>query len=192
MNIRTCPEQPVVSKPVLSIVERVEPGRRKGFTLIEMLVVIVIIPFAAFALDRFFYAFLMDIPRSSRVVQENTTVLNMISQMSKDIDKATGLPEAFAGQSSGDKLLLIEQPDGIICYQLTNDQVLRYVLKDARNEDGKETRVWSVPNAVVQLSVLRSNNKGYAVQVCTYVKQKLREKQQKKMANSHLFFVGAL
>jgi hypothetical protein len=70
--------------------------------------------------------------------------------------------------------------------------VLRYVLKDAKDAAGKETRVWSVPNAVVQWHVWRNNGKGYAVEVKTYVKQKLREKWQKKLANSHLYFVGAL
>jgi prepilin-type N-terminal cleavage/methylation domain-containing protein len=172
----------------------------KGFTLVEIIVVISIIPFAALALDRLFYAFLTDIPRSSRVVQENTTVLNMLSQMRKDIDKATALPESFAGRSSNDEMLLIEQSDGIICYQLKacpersrgEGKVLRYVLKDAQDAAGEETKVWSVPNAVVQWRVLRSNGKGYAVQVSTYVKQQLREKWQKKMANSHLYFIGAL
>ena len=165
---------------------------RKGFTLVEMIVVMAIIPFAAFALDRLLYAFLTDIPRSSRVVQENTILLNMLNQMRKDIDKATALPGAFAGHSSNDEMLLIEQPDDIICYQLTNDKVLRYSLKDAEAEGGKESKVWSLPNAVVQWHVLRSNGKGYAVQVSTYVKQQLREKWQKKMANSHLYFIGAL
>jgi prepilin-type N-terminal cleavage/methylation domain-containing protein len=163
----------------------------KGFTLVEIIVVISIIPFAALALDRLFYAFLTDIPRSSRVVQENTTVLNMLSQMRKDIDKATALPETFAGRSSNDEMLLIEQPDGVICYQLSKEQVLRYILKDGQ-DIGEETRVWSVPNAVVQLSVLRSHDKGYAVEVSTYVKQQLRAKWQKKMANSYLYFIGAL
>jgi prepilin-type N-terminal cleavage/methylation domain-containing protein len=176
MSMRTCPEQ----------------SRRKGFTLVEMIVVMAIIPFAAFALDRLFYAFLTDIPRSSRVVQENKILLNMLSQMRKDIDKATGLPGAFGGHSSDDEMLLIEQRDDIICYQLKEEQVLRYVLKDAKDAAGKETRVWSVPNAVVQWHVWRNNGKGYAVEVKTYVKQKLREKWQKKLANSHLYFVGAL
>ena len=93
---------------------------RKGFTLVELIVVMAIIPFAAVALDRLFYSFLTDIPRSSRVVQENTTVLNMLCQMRKDIDKATALPETFAGRSSNDELLLIEQPGSVICYQLKN------------------------------------------------------------------------
>ena len=127
---------------------------RKGFNLVEMLVVMIILPFAALALDRLFYAFLTDIPRSSRVVQENTTLLNMLSQMRKDIDKATALPVAFAGYSSGDELLLIEQPDSVICYQLSKEQVLRYVLKDAQDAAGKETRVWSVPNAFEPVFIL--------------------------------------
>jgi len=162
-------------------------NRRKGFTLVEMLVVMVIIPFAAFALDRLLMTLLTDIPRTSAVVQVNTTLLNMLRQMRKDIDQATGLPESFAGHTAGDKLLLIEWPDGAICYQLKEGQVLRY-----KSTDTQDARVWSVPNAEVQWQVWRKNGHGYALEIQTHVKQKLRAKWQKKMANSHLYFAGLL
>jgi len=160
---------------------------RKGFSLVEILVVMVIIPFAAFALDRLLVALLTDIPRASAVVQVNTTLLDMLKQMRQDIDKATGLPESFAGHTAGGELLLIEQPEGVICYQLKKGQVLRY-----KSMDTQDARVWSVPNAEVQWQVWRKNAKGYALEVQTHVKQKLRAKWQKKMANSHLYFVGLL
>jgi len=163
---------------------------RKGFNLVEILVVIVIIPVAAFTLDRFFNTVLLDFPRSSAVMQENKIVLSMLRQMQKDIDGAKGLPESFAGHTAGDKLLLIERPDSIICYQLKDGQVLRRRLTGTQNGGGEDARVWSAPNAEVKWHVWQKNGKGYAVQVQTHVKQKLRAKWQKKMANSHLYFAG--
>jgi len=172
---------------------------RKGFNLVEMLVVIVIIPVAAVVLDRLFTNLLRDIPRTSAVVQENTTLLNMLRQMRKDIDKATGLPKSFAGHTTSDELLLIERPDSIICYQLKacpersrgDGQVLRHRLTDTQEGGGEDARAWSAPNAEVKWQVWRKNGEGYAVEVKTHVNQKLRAKWQKKMANSYLYFVGA-
>jgi prepilin-type N-terminal cleavage/methylation domain-containing protein len=147
---------------------------RRGFTLVEIMVVIIIIPFAAIFLDRLFSTLLSDIPRSSAVVQENTTLLDMLRKMRK----------------TDDELLIVEGPDEVICYQLKEGQVVRYVLQDAQDDGDEDTRAWLVPNAVVQWHVWRSDGKGYAVEVKTHVRQKLRKKQQKKLANSHLYFVG--
>ncbi|GAH13473.1 unnamed protein product, partial [marine sediment metagenome] len=62
--------------------------------------------------------------KSYRVVQENTSLLNMLGQMHRDVDGAKGLPESFAGHTTDEELLLIELPDGMICYQLKNDEVI--------------------------------------------------------------------
>jgi prepilin-type N-terminal cleavage/methylation domain-containing protein len=164
---------------------------RKGFTLVEMLIVIMTLPFVALALDGLFNTLLSDIPRSCRVLQENTTLLNMLEQFQHDIDTAKQLPESFAGYTADDKLLLIELAEGTICYQLKDGQVLRRKLTDTQ-QDGKETRVWSMPNAKVRWRVWRQQGHGYAVEVRTYIKHQLRTKSQEKMANSHLYFLGVL
>jgi len=164
--------------------------KRKGIYLVEMLVVVAVLPIAAIVLNRLFHTLIVDFPRSTAVVQENKIVLFMLRQMREDVDKATGLPETYAGYSEGDKVLLIECPDNVICYQLEDEQVLRHRLTDTQEAGSEETRVWPVTNAEIQWRVWRKNGKGYAVEVKTHVNQKLRAKLQKKMANSHLFFVG--
>jgi hypothetical protein len=117
-------------------------------------------------------------------------LLDMLRQMRKDIDTATGLPKSFDGRTTDDELLIVDRPDEVICYQLKEGQVVRYVLQDAQDDGDEDTRAWLVPNAVVQWHVWRSDGKGYAVEVKAHVRQKLRKKQQKKLANSHLYFVG--
>ena len=81
---------------------------RKGFTLVELLVVIIVLPFVMLVLDGLFSTLIRDIPRSYRVVQENTSLLSMLEQMQQDIDKAKGLPESFDGHTASGELLLIE------------------------------------------------------------------------------------
>ena len=164
---------------------------RKGFSLVEILVVIMILPVVFVMLDGLFSTLLDAIPRSYRIAQENTTVLNMLENMRQDIDKAKSLPDSFGGQPASDELLLIGLADAVICYQLRDGQVLRRRLTETHENNAEETRLWSLPHAKVQWQVWRKDGIGYAVEVKTHIEHHPRGHQEKKMANSHLYFVGA-
>jgi len=167
---------------------------RKGFMLVEILVITIIIPFVSVVLAGSFKTIISDIPRSCRVVQANTSLLGMLGQMRKDIDAAKGAPESFAGYTTDDKMLLIELPDGVICYQLKDGEALRRNLsRQIRPHEisGEDTKVWSVPHAKVQWLVWRKDGRGYAVEVKTHIEHEIGGRWEKKMANSHLYFVGA-
>ena len=169
---------------------------RKGFTLVELLIVVIVLPFIMLVLNDLFRTLIKDIPRSYRVVQENTSLLSMLEQMQKDIDKAKGLPESFGEYISGDKLLLIELAEGMICYQLKDEKALtvrRSSLGSRVTGDESRITVWSIPHAKVEWRVWREDRDGYAVEVKTHIEHKIRgEHWEKKMANSHLYFVGIL
>jgi len=163
---------------------------RNGFTLIEMLAVIIAVTFAFFAFNIIFKDAVMDVPRATRVVEENTTLLSMIRQMQRDIDSAKGLPESSAGQVASDKLLLLELADGTICYQLEDDGVLRRKLMNAKLDVADQDKTWLLPNSNIEWRIWRKDGIGYAVEIKTHIRYKLREKIEKKMANSHLYFAG--
>jgi prepilin-type N-terminal cleavage/methylation domain-containing protein len=163
---------------------------RNGFTLVEMLAVIIVVTFAFFAFNVIFKDAVVDVPRSTRVVDENTTLLSMMSRMQRDIDSAKGLPESSAGQAASDKLLLLEMADGTICYQLEDDGVIRRKLMNAELDVADQDRTWLLPNSEIEWRIWRKDGIGYAVEVKTHIRYKLREKMEKKMANSHLYFAG--
>ena len=165
---------------------------RKGFTLVEMLAVIMTLPFMMLILDGLFKTLIKDIPRSYQVVQANTSLISMLKEMQQDIDKAKGLPQTYNEYTTGDNILLIDSSEGMISYQLKDDKVLKYHLTDNQPNNAKEQKVWSVPNAKVQWKVWRKDKSGYAVEVRTHIDYKLKKHLEKKMANSHLYFVGAL
>jgi len=165
---------------------------RKGFTLVEMLVVIVVLPFVFFLIDGLFKTFISEIPWSLRIVQENTSLLGMLGQIQQDIDEAKGLPKSFAGQTASDKVLLIELAEGVICYQLKDGEVVRHKLTETSQGKAEDPRVWSIPHASVQWKVWADNGRGYAVETNTCVEYTRRGQLKKKMAHSHLYFVGAL
>ena len=165
---------------------------RKGFSLVELLVVIVILPFVFLLFDGLFKTLASEIPSSLRIVQENTSLLSVLGQIQQDIDEAKGLPKSFAGQTASDKVLLIELAEGVICYQLKDGHVTRQKLTDTPQGEAEDERVWSIPHGSVEWKVWTRNGRGYAVETNTRVEYTKRGQLKKKMAHSHLYFAGAL
>ena len=164
---------------------------RRGYSLVELLVAMAIFSIVSIVMSKLFTAIMSDIPRSYRIVQENTSVLNMLEQMHEDVDLAKGLPESFAEYTTDKDLLLIELPNGIVGYQLKDGKVFRRNLSPAKEDHGEAPTVWSVPNAKIDWLVHRNNDTGYAVEVETHIEHNVRGRSEEKMAGSYLYFVGA-
>ena len=162
--------------------------RRKAFTLIEMLVVIAVLPVAMFALSRIFATFIQDIPRMTRVVERNTTVLDMVQQLREDMDRAVALPNVFQDKRGNNRTLLIEFAESVVCYELQEGRAVRSVLGDSQAE-GRQSRTWAFPESVVTWSRWQENETAYAVEIRTHVKRKVGSQVKAKLANSHVLFV---
>ena len=165
---------------------------RKGFSLVEILVVVIVLPIGIVMLDGLFTTLLADIPRSYFIAQESTTLQNLLEQMQQDMDTSRGLPESFAGHKTDDKQILIELPDGVIGYQKNDDQIIRRRLKDALQGSVEEERTWSMPHTKVEWKIREKGTQGYAVEVRTHVEYKTRGRWKKTAANSHLYYGGVL
>jgi prepilin-type N-terminal cleavage/methylation domain-containing protein len=165
---------------------------RKGFTLMEVLIVVIVLPFMILILDGLFKTLIKDIPRSYKVVQVNTSLQSMLKEIQQDIDKAKGLPKTYNEYTASDKVLLIDLPEGMICYQLKDDKVFRCNLTDKQKSNDAETKYWSVPHAIIKWKVWRKDTSAYAVEVRTHIEHNVQGHLEKKMSNSHLYFLGAL
>jgi len=163
---------------------------RKGLTIIEVIVVTAVLSFISVALAPLFRTLIKDIPASYRIVSENTILLGMLRQMRDDIESARLLPQALGKHVAGDEMLLIELTNGTICYQLEDGRMLRSNLTAAGKISDENVTDWSIPHSKVDWQVWRENGNGYAVEVKVYIEYKNREHLEKKMANSHLYFVG--
>ncbi len=98
---------------------------RKAFTLVELLVVVTVLPFIMVVVSGVYATFIRDIPATTRVLQENTTVLHLLEQMRRDADGAIGLPKQFNGQYADERILLIAQPGQVIRYQIEDGRIVR-------------------------------------------------------------------
>jgi hypothetical protein len=163
---------------------------RKGYLLTEVLILMVGFAAMLVVFAPLFSALFNHIPRSYRVSQENTQLLGMLERMRRDIEGGERLPESFGGHKANDKSLLIESAKGVVCYQLQDGRVLRLRLTGAEQSGGGNSNVWSVPNAVIEWGVWKNDNEGYAVEVRTYINYPVGRHVEKKMDNSHVYFVG--
>lgn len=164
---------------------------RKGFTLIEVLLMIMTIPVLFFVLSGLFNTLLTDVPRSWREVQQNTIVLNALDQMHQDIDEAIELPESYEDYTSNSELLLIKKMDSLIVYQFEEGSLTRRQINIQLTTPAEE-RLWLFPDAKIQWQVLRKNNKGYAVEIQNYIESMRTGRVENKLENSHLYFIGVL
>ncbi len=160
---------------------------RKGFALAEMLAVLMLLPVAMLVAAGLFHTLSTEVPRHSQMIQEHTTVLNVVDRIRKDVVAAERLLDNFEHRMSDNRTLLIELPADVVCYQLTDGGITRQNLTGGA--DAAETS-WSLPNSNFTWNLRLSDGKAYAVELRTNIRYRIRKEHYRKMANSHVFFTG--
>jgi len=164
---------------------------RKGTSLIEMLTVIFIIGVLLVPFAHLTSVTTRDIPRSYRTANSNTSLLAALQRMHQDINRAVEFPQSYGELSSDSRTLLIQLPDGLICYGFDGDKIIRYVPVDSQEGIWREGMEWSVPKAVIDWRLLRNGDETFAVELQKYIAHRNGDVVDKKLANSYVFFVGA-
>jgi prepilin-type N-terminal cleavage/methylation domain-containing protein len=162
---------------------------RKAFVLLEMLAVIAVIAVMSIAFAALTRPLIIEIPAANRLIEANASVMNMLSHLRDDIESAVQLPDSFGDLKTDDASLLIELPDCIVCYTLEKDKMVRQVLKGGKA--GRKPDVWTVPKAKIAWRRWQKDGKSYAVEVDTHFEYKQGKRIETKLANSHVYFVGA-
>lgn len=154
---------------------------QRAFTLIELMTVIAVLPIVVLVTTGLFNAIILDIPQSYKVVEANGQLLRMLNQMHQDVKEAKNLPE-----SKDKRVLLVEKRDSVVRYEITEDGMERSILPEKT-----DAIVWKLPKSRIDWQVWQKDGKGYAVEIQAAIEREVRGVMQRKMANSHLYFVGA-
>jgi hypothetical protein len=162
---------------------------RNAFALVELLAAMMVIALISITMAALTRPLIIEIPRANHAITANTSVLNMLSRLRDDIEMAVRLPDSLAGGQSDARNLLIQLPDSNVCYTLEEDKVFRKVLNGKYS--GKSYQVWSIPEAKINWRRWQRNDESYAVEVCTYIECGQDSRMKTKLANSHVYFVGA-
>ena len=164
---------------------------RKGFSLIELLTVVGVISILSVPLARLSTATIRDIPENLRIIESNTSILNMLQQLRRDTNIAKSFPTSVEGYTANDETLLIKLANETICYQLKDGRVFRRTLANSQTGSEENITRWPVRQAKIKWSVWRKGPASYAVEAKTCIERKRGDVVEKKMANSHLYFTGA-
>jgi type II secretory pathway component PulJ len=161
---------------------------RKGITLIELLVIIIIFVLISMPLARLNLITLRDVPRAYKTVQTNTTILNALQHIKKDINAATAFPSLHGQHKLNNKKLLIKTESEVIAYQFTENQITRSSLG---NDKPLETIIWPTPRAKIHWKLWQQDNL-HALEIKTHIEHKSGSTTEKKLKNTHLFFANNL
>lgn len=163
---------------------------RRGYLLVEIITVLSILLLVSVTLDRFWGTLTFDLPRDSRFIQENCTLNDVVSHIRADVASAKALSESVNGPDEPNTLLM-EMSDGVISYKFSDNRIFRSLTGGVTGAASGDL-VWSVPHGRIEWRVWQRNKAGYAVEVSACIEDKNFGQIRKKMANSHLFFAGAL
>ena len=156
---------------------------RKGFSLVEMLTVIVILAAVSVAFTGLFKTVLRDIPMLQKTARANTSIQHMLRQMRRDVDTA----ENISLSSDGNKSLLLQKDDCTIHYQFADREISRTLSNNAEKK-----RTWPLPYAIIDWRLRQKNGTTYAVEIQAAFEYMIDARKQKRLANSYMFFVSAI
>jgi len=161
---------------------------RRGFSLVEMIVVVCTLPLFLALVCPVFMLFNREIPRSTHLVIEQGTVLEVLDQIRQDVDQAKALARSHGQWSSDERTLLIDKADGVVLYRVAEGKVTRDVVGPSGGPP-EPAGEWALPNASVRWVLWQEGSNAQAVEVHSHLIYRLRTRNQERLANTHVFFL---
>ena len=153
---------------------------KKGYSITEMLVVLAILAVIALPLSKLSKVIIYDIPRSLKLNESNTSIMNFLQFIRKDVNSAVDFLK------SDHKQLLIEQDGKTISYLFEERLIIRTI------NGGEEDEIkWEIPQGKIEWEVWKEDGQSYAVEIRKWVELKKHGRADKRMENSYVFFMGA-
>ncbi len=163
---------------------------RKGFSIIQLLVIISVFSLLLTSLAPLLTATLRDIPRSYRMIEANTSMLSALKQIRRDVNAAKGFARSFDEYTANNETLLIEAANNVICYQFIDGQLLRRKFTSAETGTGEEIRRWSIRHGKIEWQLWQEDGRDYGVEIKSCIEREIAGRLDRKMANSYVYFAG--
>ncbi|MCH8218782.1 MAG: prepilin-type N-terminal cleavage/methylation domain-containing protein [Planctomycetes bacterium] len=162
---------------------------RKGFSMIELLIVIVTMPMVMLVVYPVFHEMAVDIPRGVALVSQHGRLLGVLESLHDDIDRATALSLEDLPQSEEVPVLLIDQSGRQVRYALLEEGIRRAASGDTLDPNVPAEREWLLPQANIAWHLWRQDNAVVALRIDTSMTH--GRHQKRKFQNTYLFFIGS-
>jgi hypothetical protein len=149
---------------------------RKGYLLVEILVVLAILVVISIPLNKFIRLLAFDVPKSARRIESNTSLLNLLNCMQFDIVSACRV------HTAGKNMLIMQMADETVSYTFSEDKTIRSTTDSNMLPDE-----WVIPGGRIDFEIQQVNDTP-AVSVTKYVEAKTYRGIEKKMEETYLFF----
>jgi type II secretory pathway component PulJ len=161
--------------------------RPRGFSLLEMVMIMPIIAVITTLAMMMLPMLLQETPALRRTTQTDRVLGGILLQVQRDIDRAGSLPESAGGKTAGADVLLIQTPQGTVCYQVADGQIERCVLGDKA-----APQVWQTPGAVVAFNRSPGTQPAQALEVSTAIRTQIGNQLANRLVKNHLYYLNAL
>lgn len=159
--------------------------KRKGFTLIEILMMLSIMTVLMFVTAGPTRTLIRDIPRLQKDIETDTVISNIVKTISKDVEAATDAE--LIGPAAEDAIgtLSLKTDQGNIFYDFKEEQVTRSV-----GSIDEAPSIWKIKYGNINWQIIQ-RDKFKTVEIKTSIQRKINGKLKNMLKKSHLYFVGA-
>ena len=164
---------------------------RGGWTLVEVVCVVGVLGVLVGLTGPLFRTLICDVSLAREMVEANCAVRRMLARLRADVDVALSLPAEAGNLQAGPGRILIDTPEGLLCYELGEDTVTRRVAAPAGTDDDSRETVWRTPRARLDWRLRRSGGRAVGIEIRTAIEHPTPAGAQPKLANSHVFFMTA-
>lgn len=141
---------------------------------------------------RQFRLLVSDIPSAGKDFQTNVNTHHMLGRLRQDVEQAKALLRYSGDEKNQANILLIESDNGIMCYEFNDDQVIKSKMNPGQKTPGQTIESWILKHAKIDWKLCQHNGKNHALEISTSIEREVQGNWEKKLRNSHVFFVGAI
>lgn len=165
---------------------------QKGYSLIELLAMLVVLTAFGLASSRLFFSMSSDVPKIFKSFQAHQTREHLFALLQKDMDNGESLPARCDALVSSPSVLLIRSGESIIKYDWADRIVKRTIFKISDCTTAVESRSWVMPRTEISFTpVIDSRGSRYAVELSSFIEQSRTGGREKLLRTARMFFVGA-
>jgi len=164
--------------------------KNKGTTLVEMLFIIAVSAMILPVATKLYVITLREIPIAQKLMMTNSDKNAVLHNIQQDVETSQEILTAFAQyKTDANNLLIKTNNKTVTLYRIEKDAIDKIILSENTSLSIDKR---SIPNARISFTPLTRNNKIYAVEVSSYIEQKLSGRTDKKMKMKNLYFVNSM